>query len=65
MSLPLIRSNAPGAFSTTVIPLHELGAVARGREPGVLGETVEELHHAADRYAKALRALGSVHAGTA
>ncbi|MEV0702009.1 hypothetical protein AB0I53_29420 [Saccharopolyspora sp. NPDC050389] len=58
--VPLIRSNTPDAFWGIVIPLHQLGTAADRREPGALGRSVEELHDAADRYARALRALDSI-----
>ncbi|GAA4631588.1 hypothetical protein GCM10023196_061600 [Actinoallomurus vinaceus] len=58
--VPLIRSNTPGAFRAIVVPLHRLSRVAEDRRFGILRESVEALQEAADEYATALRALGSI-----
>ncbi|MEU6267663.1 hypothetical protein [Saccharopolyspora shandongensis] len=58
--MPKIRPNTPDAFQLIVTPLRELCAAAGDRDPGILGRSAEKLHGSVDRYAKALRALGSM-----
>ncbi|ADD40150.1 hypothetical protein Snas_0435 [Stackebrandtia nassauensis DSM 44728] len=54
---PLLRSNTPKAFGTTVVPLVLLSRVAGDRDFGILAEAVEDLLRAEASYAEALRAL--------